>query len=259
MIRGIYSAASQMIRAQRRQDSLAQNIANVNTTGFRADNFKSDGFWQALQQTERGLGPMTTSPLLAAEFEETTGMVGTGVHPDRIVIDFNQGTLRETKNPLDMAIVGDGFFVIQDEAGETYTRDGTFRLNSQGQLITGDNRPVLGENGPISLGTGPVTVNPNGEVVQDGAVVAKLRVVSFESPEDLRKRTDGLLVAQEGVTPNASTAFKVEQGALEGSNVDVAQTMTDMMAVMRSYESAQRTIKMAYELAQKSASEIGKV
>jgi flagellar basal-body rod protein FlgG len=248
-----------MIRAQRRQDSLAQNIANVNTNGFRADNYHSDGFWQAMQESIGGMGPMITSPLLAAEFGETTGMVGTGVHPDRIVIDFSQGTLRETKNPLDMAIAGDGFFVIQDDAGETYTRDGSFRLNDQGQLITGDNRPVLGENGPITLGPGPVTVNPNGDVLQDGNVVGRLRVVTFETPEDLRKRNDGLLVAQDGVTPTASTNFKVEQGVIEGSNVDVAQTMTDMMAVMRSYESAQRTIKMAYELAQKSASEVGKV
>lgn len=340
MYRGMYTAASGLMRMQRRQEVIAQNLANATTTGHRADLVRSDGFVSVLQESLNGVEPASVRPPFIGGW---IGETGTGVKPDDILIDRQQGSLRETGNPLDVALGGPGFFVVQTPDGEAYTRDGTFRLNAQGQLVNGQGYPVLGANGPITLPNDQVTISGTGVISQNGQALGQLRVVDFPArfdvqgangirplaagaytlaadgtlssngqpvtrlagnpgfsipsaggpltvqPGDLQIGADGALTQNGqalGVLPKTpgitqeqaakpggnlltvpegaeapSTVEKplVRQATLENSNVDVTRSMTDMLAVLRSYEASQRALKLNDEAAQRAVNDVGRL
>ncbi|MCS6802425.1 MAG: flagellar hook-basal body protein [Dehalococcoidia bacterium] len=335
MLRGLYTAASSLLRMQRRQEVIAGNLANATTTGYRADVPEATGFVAVLQEK---LGE--SLPVPPGWTGEGIGLVGTGVQPDRYLVDTRQGPLRQTDHPFDLALAGRGFFAVETPEGIAYTRDGSFRRSAAGQLVTAHGYPVLGVDGPIQLGPEPFTVARDGTIEQNGQAVGRLQVVDFAprfslpaaegavrlaagaytlgadglltrdgaavarlsslqvpgvagtiqlapgalviapdgsvtvngalagrlraaaglDPAQARRTTGTLLrVPEGGEAPAPVDDPQIAQYALEGSNVDLTKTMTDMLAVARIYEASQRALKLADEAAQRAVSEVGRL
>lgn len=196
-------------------DVLANNLANINTPGFKADQ-------------------MHFSEVLAGTAQAS---VQAGQH-----MELTQGTVAKTGNPLDLAISGDGYFVVDTPEGDRFTRDGMFTLDAAGMLVTAQGRPVLGQGGPIAIdaNAGPVTVTNTGEVWANGAQIATLQIVDFDDPASLRKAGNNLL---EGGDPVAVDNPQVIQGAVEGSNVTAVREMARMIEISRAYETYQKILQ----------------
>jgi flagellar basal-body rod protein FlgG len=184
-----------------------------------------------------------------------------GIHVDGIKTNFEQGQLHPTENPFDFAIQGNGFFAIETPNGTRYTRNGEFTLDSEGYLVTKEGYKVLGENGQIRLEGKNITVNENGEILNNEEYVDKLQLIDFKDHSRLFKEGDGLMnIRNEEFTDNAIEANgTVNQGFIEGSNVNSVKQMVEMITVLRSYEASQRLIKSHDELLSKSVNEIGRV
>jgi flagellar basal-body rod protein FlgF len=218
---------SRQMTLERQLDVVANNVANVNTAGYKAD--------QSL-------------------FEE---YLRTGAHEDNFVAsdrrvsyvqdratyrDFTQGASEQTKNPLDVAIDGSGFLVVQTGAGERYTRDGGLQMNNAGQLVTVAGNPVLGTSGPIVFQPGDhdINVSPDGTVtVLEGnnridSIRGKLRVVNFADAQKLLKQGSNLFSAPQGAA-QADTKSQVRQGYIEKSNVNAVGEMSRLIEVTRAY------------------------
>jgi flagellar basal-body rod protein FlgF/flagellar basal-body rod protein FlgG len=219
---------SRQVVLERQMDVVANNVANVNTNGFKAD--------RSLFQEH----------LIPGAHEDN--FVGRDrrlsfVHDRATFHDFSQGSAEQTKNPLDVAIDGGGFLVVQTPAGERYTRDGGLQINNQGQLVNVSGYPVLGSSGPIvfqptdkeiSIATdGNVTVLEGTNRID--SVRGKLRVVSFADAQKLLKEGSNLYAAGEGGGALPDTASRVRQGFIEKSNVNSVTEMSRMIEVTRTY------------------------
>ena len=220
---------SRQVALGREMDVVANNIANVNTTGFKADNTLFREYLMPVARENR-----FNTPDQRLSFVQDSG----------IWHDLRQGSLRPTGNPLDVAIDGNGYLVVQTTGGERYTRNGSLQINAKGQLVTNDGSVVLGDNGPIVLqqtdhdiaitSEGRVSViegNNNRADSQRG----KLRMVSFATPQRLQKDGTNNFVAPAGMTPQPVRNPRVIQGSLEGSNVNAVSDMTRMIDISRTY------------------------
>ena len=263
MLRGIYTGANGMIAQEARMDNIANNLANVDQTGFKRDLtiFKAFPDMLIRRINDDGLGIV---PAGSYDTMPIVGKMGTGVEVNEVYTLFDQGSLQRTENNTDLALEGRGFFVIQTERGERYTRNGAFTVNQEGVLMTHNGEPVLGENGIIRLQHNNFTINERGEVMVNGAisleprdpvsmtgndwrdpqVIDRLRVVDFENIREIRKEGDSMYRE----TPESGPAlpageFKVLQGFIEKSNVNVVREMVDMIEVQRSYEANQKTVQ----------------
>jgi flagellar basal-body rod protein FlgG len=224
MDRGLYIAASGMLAELARQDQLANDLANTATPGYKADRSTQASFADALIVNERTGAPIGSLPY------------GTAI--SSVQTDFAQGAFKETGEPLDVALDGDGFFSVKTAAGVRYTRDGQFSLDAKGTLVNASGYPVLDDKGnPIVItGTQAPTIGPDGSITVGGKAVAKLAVVTLDGA---RKQGDTLFDGKTGAAPKETA---VRQGYLEASAVNVAQAMVDMITSMRAYESTQRVI-----------------
>ena len=252
MIRGLYSAAAGLITGLFRQDIIANNLANVNTPGYKKDDASLRSFPAVLIRQMGGrLFPFQPSLI------EGVGVMGTGVLVDERLVDLEQGQLQQTKIPLDLAISGQGFFALQSPNGVVYTRDGHFDVDAQGLLVNAEGFPVLGQGGPIHLQGGQVQILEDGTVLEDGIAVDQLRLASF-APEVLVRagHTNFSLAAGAQEQP---VSGRVVQGALEASNVNPTQTMTSMIDVLRLYESSQRVLEIQNETLKRAVNDIGRV
>jgi flagellar basal-body rod protein FlgF len=230
MDRGLYLAASGMLAEQVRQDSIANDLANSSTAGYKADKTTQQSFGNLLlKNTVTG---------------ETIGSQTTAVQVNKKVTDWTPAPLKDTSNPLDFGIAGNGFFAVQTAQGTRYTRNGQFSEDSQGQLVTLTGDPVLGRNNqPIKVGT-------------DGAVDPRnLNVVLLNNPG---KQGENYVTGTPGAVPG-QTVGTVRASALEESGADPTQSMVDMMESMRAYESGQKVIQAIDETLGKAASSVGSV
>jgi flagellar basal-body rod protein FlgG len=248
MIRGLYSATAGMLTMLVRAQTIANNLANVNTPGFREDTLRLSAFPQQL------VSRLFSGPRLI-------GTLGTGVLNEAAGIRLTQAGLRATDHPLDLAIQGPGFFSVQTAQGVRYTRDGSFRRDGANQLVTSQGDLVLSAAGtPITLPPGAVTVLPAGEILVDGQPVAQLGVVEFGAPQLLQKAANNLLEDAGGqAQPAPAAGSVVQQGYLEGSNVDPARAMADLLATQRVYEASARMVQIQDEMVQRAVNEVGKV
>jgi flagellar basal-body rod protein FlgF/flagellar basal-body rod protein FlgG len=221
---------SRQMVLERQMDVVANNVANVNTTGFKADR----------SLFAEHLMPGAHEDNFVAGGDRRLSYVN-----DRATFhDFSQGAAEQTKNPLDVAIDGGGFFVVQTPAGERYTRDGSFQINNQGQLVNASGYPVLGGGGPIVFqqtdkqitiaSDGNVTV-VEGSTARTDSVRGKLRLVSFAQAQRLQKEGSNLYSAADGATAQPDTTSQVRQGFLEKSNVNSVLEMSRMIEVTRTY------------------------
>ncbi|MFZ4122404.1 MAG: flagellar basal-body rod protein FlgF [Caulobacterales bacterium] len=226
---------------QRRLEISASNMANVTTTGFKADSL-------VLAEYARDPARSDDQPN-DIRFVRDIG----------VARDMRQGEIRLTGNTFDLAIEGDGFFTVQGAAGPVYTRDGAFTLNGSGQLVTSDGRPVLSQGGT------PLVFDPQGDqptIGRDGTVrlagtdVGRLGVVSFANPAALVKLGDNTWSA--GGQASAPADGEVIQGALEDSNVIAVVELTNLIQISRAYESAARIVRGADELRQRALDRLGR-
>jgi flagellar basal-body rod protein FlgG len=225
MERGLYIAASGMVAEMVRQDQIANDLANASTPGYKSDRSSQSSFGDMLLSNTVSGAPV--------------GPLGMGAQIEQIVTDDSPAPLRETGEPLDFAIAGEGWFGIQTAQGIRYTRNGQFALSPQGTLIDSMGNQVVGRNG------GPVRANADGTVDPGALGVFNLTGVTK--------------VGDSYVTGNAAgqAAGVVRVGALEGSNVEASRSMVDMIASFRAFEAGQRVIRTIDETLQKAANTVG--
>src|SRR3981081_1746329 len=238
---------SRQMVLERQMDVVANNVANVNTNGYKSDRSLFQEYLASGAHEDNFVGS-----------DRRVSYV-----QDRATFhDFSHGATQETKNPLDVAIDGGGFLVVQTPAGERYTRDGGLQINNQGQLVTAAGDPVMGDSGPsvIQPTYKTVTSSSDGNVtVLEGvnridSVRGKLRLVSFAQAQRLLKEGSNLYSAGEGATAQPDTASKVRQGFIEKSNVNSVIEMSRMIEVTRTYTQIATLLQQQSDL-QKSAIE----
>jgi flagellar basal-body rod protein FlgF len=247
MLRGVYAAAAGMVAEMRRQQSVANNLANMGTEGYKQDGAALAAFPAMLIQRT---GPQPAQ----------VGMLGTGVLATGKVLDLSQGPLKDTGNPLDLAISGQGFFAVQTAEGERYTRAGTFKVGQDGILCTQKGDPVLGEQGTLKVPEGAaVEVAPDGTVSADGKTLGRLLIMNSARPENMSKIGDNLFTAAPGSATQVQPGdARVVQGFTEEANVDGASAVVEAMSALRAYEAAQRVLKMQDQTLSRAIDEVGK-
>jgi flagellar basal-body rod protein FlgF len=228
MDRGLYIAASGMLAEQRRQDQIANDLANSATPGYKADRTTQTSFNSLL------LANSVTGAVVGAQ--------GTAVEVDSVQTDFTPQPARDTGEPLDFAVVGEGFFAVQSAAGVRYTRNGQFTADAQGRLVTAQGDPVLGRGGQ------PLTVGPDGRVDP-----RNLQLVALTNP---RKEGDSLV---SGTPAGGGAVGQVRAGALEASGADATRAMVDMITSMRAYEAGQKVIQTIDSTLGKATAQVGSV
>lgn len=247
MIRGIYAAASGMMAEMERSDTIANNLANANTAGFKKDT--------AITRDFKG---MLISRINDGAQAPVIGTLGTGVMVDEVATNHAAGGMRPTGNDLDMAIDGQGFFSVETPTGIRYTRNGTFSLNSRSELVTQNGHRVLGQNGPIVINKGgKVTVSPDGRIFADNIQVNQLQVLEFADNRSLIKEGDSLFNA--GQAQSQPATGQVKQGMLEQANVNVISEMVNLIAGYRAYEVNAKTVQAHDQLLDKAVNDVGRV
>ncbi|MCF7809411.1 flagellar basal-body rod protein FlgF [bacterium] len=243
MIKGLYNAAAGMIPRESQLEVVSNNLANANTTGFKADRryFRTVLNSRLLHGGENG-GPV--------KLPEEMYYIGT---------DQSEGSLEKTGNPLDVSISGKGFFAIETDDGEGYTRNGNFRLNDNNELITSEGFRVLGEKGIITIEGHDVVVNNQGEIEVDGNTVDKLKMVDFQNPYKLRRNGYGLFVPETKEQPQQAGNFNIMQGYIEKSNVNVISEMVLMIELNHVYEALQKAISANDDTLRMAVNEIASV
>lgn len=226
MDRGIYLAASGMLAEMARQDAIANNLANATTPGYKADGISVRSFQQILmanRQNGRAVGP-----------------IGVGVQASTIT-NFSQGALQHTREPLDFALEGDGFFAVQTPQGVRYTRNGRFTLGAGNILQDSLGNPVLGRNGqPIRItgDAGQISVSADGTIRRGNAIIGQLGVFALANPTkiggNLYEGQAQLAVAGE---------YAVRHGYLETSGTDPVRSLVELIASVRNFEAGQRVLR----------------
>jgi flagellar basal-body rod protein FlgF/flagellar basal-body rod protein FlgG len=225
---GYYAASTALISRTQALDTIANNLANASTVGYRAQH---NVFSSVLADASGA----ANSPLNNAinNFGTLSGTT----------LDQSQGALQKTGNDLDVAIQGSGYFVVQTADGEVYTRNGSLQLSNKGQLITASGDPVMGDHGTLNLPPGPVAISPDGTISSNGAVVAKLKLVSF-APGTQLTSVGGTYYSAPAKSEIADTDSTVKQGMLESSNVNPVSSMVELITAQRSAEMMQRALTM---------------
>lgn len=227
MNQATYSAISGCLAHEKRFEAITNNLANVNTTGFKRDRVCFENFW-----------------------------------PKPTATDFTQGGLEFTENELDVAIAGQGFFKVQTPQGIRFTRKGNFSLNTEGTLVTSDGFPVSGKQGAITIrGGGAVTIDKSGNISCDGAHQGQLEVVSFPDYSILQKEGSCLFKLKGPVETGGLSdgQYAISQGYLEISNVNAVKEMVQMIDCLRAYEAYQKIIQNLEEIDTQAITQLGRL
>lgn len=255
MNRGLYTAYTGMLAQQLKMDTISNNLANTNTTGFKKESVVfetfNDVYMKKINDPE-------------APGVQQIGKTNAGSHVANIYTNFEQGGLQQTENPFNVALEGSGMIVVgrPDENGDMsvkYTRNGTFTSDSENRLVTTDGYFVLGtDNAPITLGEGAPRITEAGSVYDGNTYINRMQIVDFEDMTSLKKIGDELYEKADSGSEKAFTG-KVVQGFLESSNVNSVNEMVNMINVMRSYEAGQKIIKTYDTTLEKAVNDVGRV
>lgn len=234
MIPGLYSAASGLMSLEARQDVIANNIANAATVGFKRQNPIVIGFDEVFSYK-----------LVSPTLFDLHDAPGGGLRPLQTYTDLAQGVTSVTGNPLNVALNGPGYFSVTTANGERFTREGTFKVNAQGLLVTASGHLVSGQGGgPIDVSGGDAVISEMGEVTVNGLPVGRVAIVEFAEPRALQREGSNLYSATEqaldGLTPAANTSLIT--GAVELSNVKMPVEMAQMLLGLRAYAANQQVI-----------------
>ena len=284
MFRGLYTATSGLMAHNRKQQMLTNNLANANTPGFKQDQTVLRAFPEQLIKAME-TGKTTADGTKLPTGSSIIGTLNTGVYAQEGIPSFLQGALKDTGNSTDFALMDDILpmdletqqrgslvFAVGMENGQVrYTKNGQFSVGPDGLLKTTDGYNVLGRNlQPIQVGSKNFTVQDNGRItLQDGTNANSLWIGYAEDPQQLVKEGDGLLRwggnpddapqnVEDVALLNNSTSF-LKQGFFEQSNVDLTQTMTEMMTTYRGFESNQKVIQAYDRSMEKAVNEIGRI
>lgn len=241
MLLRLENAAAAMNSLQHSQEQTANNLANANTTGYKRDRFFTEALNERLD-AER-------APRSDRRLQQ--------------VADMSPGAMKQTENPLDVALGGDGFFEVQPEEGDAthYTRAGHFTVGKEGTLRTPDGRPVMGEGGRIQI---PVDEQGDINIAEDGTITAgdeqigRLKVVNIDNPAQMERREGASFVAG-GATPEPMEDPTVLQGMVETSNVSPVEEMTNMIETSRQYEAQQRSLQSTNETLSRATQDLGQL
>jgi flagellar basal-body rod protein FlgF len=225
---GYYAACTALISRMQALDTIANNLANTSTAGYRAEH-------------------NVFSSVLASKGGEEGTALNQAINNYGIVsgttLDQSQGALQKTGNELDLGIEGPGYFVVQTANGPMYTRNGAFQVSGQGQLVTAQGDAVMGDKGVITMLPGAVSISADGTISSNGAVSGKLRVVDFPTGTQLSSAGGTYYSAPANTAADASN-FSVRQGMLESSNVNAMENMVELITAQRSAETMQRALSM---------------
>ncbi len=255
MIKGLYTAAAGMLSTMIQTDTLANNLANVNTSGFKKNGVNFQSFPELLMKKMDKRGA------------QDIGSMMTGSKVRSTAVNFDQGGIRQTGNSLDVAIQGDGFFTVQDGQGNTfYTRNGSFTLSREGILSTLDGKAVVGEGGTIYIppDATDLKITEEGLIASGTQIFGRLKVTRFVDNGVLEKVGDttfqpsdpGAILDEPGV--DEALGYKLFQGSIETSNVNVVAELVNNISGMRLYESLQKNIQMHNQTLGKAVNEVGR-
>jgi flagellar basal-body rod protein FlgF len=232
----ISQIASAMDQKIMQLDQITNNLANAATPGFKAQHLF----------------------FLKTLVEENTPSA-TSIAPKGLVVDFAAGFSQKTDNPLDLQLQGDGFFVVQKQEGQAFTRKGDFTINKLKQLVTQEGDPVIGDAGPITLQGGKIHVTEEGAVFSDGSQVGKIKVVDFTDRKNLSREGNGLYRDDGTAGMKKIEKPNIASGFIELSNVNVVKEMTEMIDINRSFETYQKLIQTLSDQDKLSTSRIGRI
>lgn len=253
MDNAILIGLSREMALSRQLDVVANNIANVNTTGFKADGSLFEEYLSPIAR-DNELNP-ADRPLSFVTDRATWH-------------NLSQGLLQNTGNPLDVAIDGKGFFVVQTANGPRYTRNGAFQIDANGNLVTSSGEVVMGDSGLIQFqpNDNHISIEPDGTIrVREGAnattdsIRGKLQVVTFANPGQLQKSGNTSFAAPKGVQPQTDANVRVTQGAIEKSNVQPVIEMTRMIEISRAYTQVANMLQQQANLQQTSVDKLAAV
>ena len=268
MHRGLYAAASAMVVQETNLDVVANNLANVDTAGFRRRISANADFSALMDRIEKisedGETKITTYPPFTMNWrgkQVIGGMALANIYSQSFM-DTQPGIIQTTDAPFDVAINGPGFFSVMDGAGNTYyTRQGNFQVDSDGNLVTLDGMTLQGEGCPIALeGASSAEILNNGQVFADGEIVGQITLFTFENPTYLRQVGRNCLIPnQDSGDPVPVDAVRLVTGALEFSNVSVVEEMVRMIEAHRAYEGASKALMTHDEITGKLITSFGRI
>ncbi len=233
MLKSILYSQSGLENNARSLDVISNNLANANSVGFK----RSIVFNQTLKNANE---PPNRETL-----------------PSELV-DFTQGKLRETGNPLSVALVGEGFFTVQTDQGTFYTRQGNFTLNNEGYLTTENGDFIVGEAGPIQLDQ-DFNIQDDGAISVKGSIVDYFEIVKFRNPQQLRRVGNGYFkAADNAIMEKVTDQVQVKSGYLEDSNVNTLEEMVNMIEVYRQFEANQKALRTQDESLEKAVNDVGR-
>ena len=254
---GLYIAASGMDSTITRENVIANNLANSSTVGFKQNRAVDVAFptYMIARLHDQKMKVMDGT----AELRPNIGFMGGGVIPQEVATDYSQGSRLETKNPLDFALTGSGFFTVLSPEGKTYlTRAGSFSLDANGTLVTQDGLPVMGHNGEITIDGSTVSADEEGNLTVDGKAQDQLLIVKVKDQNQLFKVGHSLFEATpQNKIDMSPDDIQVQQGFLEQSNVNSITEMVNMIEVQRSYEQNAKIISMYDQVLGEASSQIG--
>ncbi len=239
----MYTAAAGALVAQTDADIIANNLANVSTTGFKRTLLDvTAGPSMDLQRVQTDPGSGNGSILGGTSVSVPIGALGLGSQVNSTNTAFDQGATTQTGNPFDLAINGSGFFTIQTPEGLRYTRSGAFVRDGRGLLMTQDGNLVLGNNGAIALPQGDTKIGQDGTISVNGNAVDKIRLTQFSNMNNLSKQGNSLF-ADAGAQPTQDSSSVIDQGKLEQSNSNVVNSMVDLITAQRWFDANQKAIQ----------------
>ena len=243
MIKGLYTAGSGMMLQLVRQDAVANNLANVSTSGYKKDIVVSTSFPGMLMSRLGEKDPGVNAPY------EIIGPLPTGASMSGVFTDHAQGNIQKTDSPLDAAIFGEGYYVVNTPQGERFTRDGQMSINSENVLVNKQGLPYLDENDQTIVINreinrdyrGDISISNRGEIYLDNERITRLKVVNFEDPGTLRKIGNNLMTAGNPYT--IMDRPEIKQGFMETSNVNPISEMVSLISITRAYEAMQKMVQ----------------
>lgn len=234
-------ALSRQLALQKQMDVVANNVANINTTGFKAELLLHEEFVMpvALDQD---------FPRADQELSFTQDWA--------TIHDLAPGSIVQTGNPLDVALSGEGFLVVDTPEGERWTRAGSLQLNAEGTLVDLDGNPVMGDGGPITFDATEtdISIDATGAVATNAGAKGRLRIVEFANPQELARVGSNLFAGGE---PQAAIGTRVAQGAIEKSNVNGVTEIAEMIRVQRSYESVTSMLQRQDDIRREAINTLG--
>ena len=275
-LKNIWVSVSGAVAQQRNVETIANNVANANTPGFKKDKLV---FKEYLTALDKGIDDidLPNKEWKPDDFYKTYGAQNAHVKVDASYTNFSQGQLTPTSNPLDVALNGKGFFEVLTPNGIRYTRRGTFTINQQGELVTDQGYAVLNkedwsklsskknnnnfpspEQRKIKLSNTPVTINMRGEIYQQGKKVGDISVVEFNDLHTLKKEGNSLFINTQKDNIKTTNQTVVSQGFIEESNVNAVLEMSSLIKANRHFESIQKAMKAYDSMTGKSVNDIAR-